>query len=171
MKDFRFCCHPELVSESSKNGFTLIELLVVVLIIGILSAVALPQYQAAVMKARMSEGIEIGRAMLTAQQAYLLATGEYTTDLDSLDLTFDLAQNKNFTSKFLFMDSPSCSLLDLKSKNSSFGDIWIATYFEDGSINCAAAVSSVEGNNFCRKYTSQMRVCPCQPTYNCYQIH
>lgn len=57
------------------NGFTLIELLVVVLIIGILSAVALPQYQAAVEKARASEAMIMLKDAHNAYDLLFLANG------------------------------------------------------------------------------------------------
>lgn len=69
-----------------KKGFTLIELLVVVLIIGILSAVALPQYTKAVEKSRATEAQTMLANMLTAEQIYKMAQGKYTTDLTVLDL-------------------------------------------------------------------------------------
>ncbi len=49
----------QILERTPSFGFTLIELLVVVLIIGILSAIALPQYEKAVEKSRAAEAITI----------------------------------------------------------------------------------------------------------------
>ena len=67
-----------------RGGFTLIELLVVVLIIGILSAIALPQYQKAVARSRAVEAIVSLRTLTTAQQEYYMANGGYATNLEEL---------------------------------------------------------------------------------------
>ena len=74
------------VSRKNLDGFTLIELLVVVLIIGVLSSVALPQYQKAVKRAR---GVEARVALKTwadAVNMYYLEYDKYPLISDRMHL-------------------------------------------------------------------------------------
>ncbi|MBR3631499.1 MAG: prepilin-type N-terminal cleavage/methylation domain-containing protein [Elusimicrobiaceae bacterium] len=76
--------------KHNKRGFTLIELLVVVLIIGILSAIAIPQYQKAVEKAKATQALTLLKSIQTAENAYFLANGTYAiNDWSLLDVQID----------------------------------------------------------------------------------
>ena len=72
---------------SRLGGFTLIELLVVVLIIGILAAMALPQYFKAVERSRMAEAVTLMNSITQAQRRKFMQTNHYARHFQGLDVS------------------------------------------------------------------------------------
>ncbi len=96
----------------------MLELLIVVLIIGILAAVALPQYKKAVEKARMTEAVMLVRKIAEMHQMYYMVHGQYlsSSQMDKLDITIPGtkkgSENRILTTYFIYAPNAcdsSCS--------------------------------------------------------------
>ena len=140
------------------SGFTLIELLVAVLNIGILAAIALPQYELAVKKSKATRHIISANAMIREVQAYYLANGTWPASLNDAGI-----------------DKPtSC-------------DAWIegSTYFivcsrhyrvalkegKIGSRYCYADKNDTFENKLCKTLTGASSPTNATGTYNRYDYH
>ena len=73
--------------KENKKAFTLIELLVVVLIIGILAAIALPQYQKAVERSKSAQAVTMLKSVYQAAEEYYLANGTWPKKFADLSVT------------------------------------------------------------------------------------
>lgn len=98
-----------------KKGFTLIELLVVVLIIGILSAVAWPNYQVAVERARITKALPLLRSIRDAQMRYQMATSKQTASLDALDISIPYTNKLTHNEGYTYTDTPVGAITILPS--------------------------------------------------------
>ena len=87
----KICCKGRL----SAKGFTLIDLLVVVLIIAILAAIALPQYQKAVLKSEYASMLTYVKTLADAYDRYYLEHGTYPTRFDQMDIALPLETAKS----------------------------------------------------------------------------
>ena len=130
-----------------KKGFTLIELLVVVLIIGILAAIAMPQYKKAVWKSRTAELQTLTKSLVTAQQLYYLQNNTRPESFDVLDLGFVCTHSDSLTSAFSAHD---VCVKDNKYALALLADV-VTTIFLDGPYaygGFTARTIAGNGDNF-----------------------
>lgn len=155
----------------NNGAFTLIELLVVVLIIGILAAVAVPQYQRAVEKSRAMQAVALLKTVGQATDAYFLANGTFPTSLSQLDI--DIPESWNGNKKFYERMSnahsnaewslgiennpnwPAIYIGKLNGKYKGSGFIWLmekpaaTDKIKPHTIHCLEITAQVEQGSYC----------------------
>ena len=133
-----------------QKGFTLIELMIVVAIIGILAAVAIPQYQNYIAKSQVSRVMGETGALRTAIETAVLE-GKEKTDINTMMTAASGEENLGWTNSNLLTAAPVVTgeVTDDLIVTATFGTnaaaaiagkklIW--TRDEDGSWTCKSTV-------------------------------
>ena len=156
----------EHLGERKRLGFTLIELLVVVLIIGILAAVALPQYQKAVTKSRAAAVMPLLRAIANAEETYYLANNQYTASYDELSVSLPAGTTVSGGTatlpnglKIILMSSGYVATTINEGKET--GVLQLHYWFRHGigknhnPFECYAAVADSLGISICKSFSNK----------------
>lgn len=154
---------------NKQTGFTLIELLVVVLIIGILAAVALLQYQAVVLKARTTEAIVQLKHIRDMQREYTLANGAPATTWDDLGVEPFTGGTYSTFKDFTYGLRPYGGG-EMQAQYLKKPQFWIQMYVKDDRVVCTAYKNNPEANAWCKKFSAKQEACLDEGDFWCYPL-
>lgn len=130
----------------------------VVLIIGILSAIALPQYILLVEKARAVEPLAVLKSVRDAQEVYYMANGEYSRNLEVLDVHIPQSDNREYAADTDFSVGACRKNVD-PSRRYLLAFRFSKSSAEVGSIVCgydnAVCTSTNAAKDFAKKYVAR----------------
>ncbi len=149
-----------LAWQLMNKGFTLIELLVVVLIIGILAAIALPQYTRAVERSRMAEAVQMLGDLATAESIAYMQDGHFFEVTAGNNVGEDVqiavpadGGTWNYASSFATASDNTTAVSITATRNGGMFDdgVLTLTVTPEGAISktCTTNVTASTNNTFC----------------------
>ena len=166
---------------SNKRGFTLIELLVVVLIIGVLAAVALPQYRTAVNKSRYAGLMPLAKSVKDAEEEVFMTKADYTADLGDLAVSPGIINENNASTAtqgdvvLNVVAGAEAGQDYVKAVDSRNEDNTFVMYFArspryGGEIHCEAKTSNAKAQQLCKSYGPVATVTGTDATFTTYVL-
>jgi type IV pilus assembly protein PilA len=156
--EYKYCQYL-LRKKTANKGFTLVELLVVVIIIGILTAIALPSYLNQTASAKQAEAMQNVRVILRGQQLWRTTNANFANSFDQLALGIVTGNKNSSTSAYQYtMDSvaadPANSINGLATASAQGIDTALRSY--SGSVETFVSSEGLVtwNHNICESNTS-----------------
>ena len=147
------------------HGFTLIEMLATVLIVGVLAAVALPQYQKAILKSRLVALTPGLSAVRDGEESFYLVNRHYTMNMRELDVKVPQGTR--------IVPTGSCAYLVAQPEGVNARLVMYLDHGKryPGHTHCEAYRNDEQANQLCRSLSGQDSIGPGSSVkYNAYLL-